>query len=196
MRVKLDLRPREVIVSERKKVDFLRLSALALVCLFLFMAGVSSVYGFILSRRLQGEKRELAAFVEVLQKRSTALNKELAELKSRVEAYKTALALAKDELPSLEFVSAVEKALLDEVWLSKLEIRPGEAAVSGYAMSEGEVVEFARGLLEDPLLLNVSLPVTRRVDRGGEELVEFNFGCSIKPLSLLKVRWGSDEPKK
>jgi len=187
MKVKLDLRPREAIIAAQKKVDVMRLTALTLICLFPLMACASLVCGFLLSQELTSQVKSLSLSVEMLKKRHADISDNLAALKGNLELYRKAVAFAKDELPALECLSAVEAALLDVMWLSRLEINAGRAMLQGYATTEGEVVEFARGLLVSPVISNVDLPVTRRVKRDGMvDVVEFSLNCSLRNLGDLR----------
>jgi hypothetical protein len=46
-------------------------------------------------------------------------------------------------------------------------------------------VEFARRLLASPVVLNVDLPVTRKIVKDREGIVEFNLNCSLKDFNKL-----------
>ncbi len=185
MKVKLDLRPREAIIAAQKKIDLVRLTALTLICLFPLMAGASLVYGFLLSQELASRVKSLNLSVDMLKKRHANISENLAALKDDVELYRKAIAFVKAEPPILECLSAVEAALSDATWLSKLEVRAGRATLQGYAPTEGEVVEFARRLLASPVVLNVDLPVTRKIVKDREGMVEFNLSCSLKSFNEL-----------
>jgi len=185
VKVKLDLRPREAIIAAQKKIDLVRLTALTLICLFPLMACTSLVYGFLLSQELASRVKSLNLSVDMLKKRHANISENLAALKDDVELYRKAIAFIKAEPPVLECLSAVEEALSDETWLSKLEIRAGRATFQGYAPTEGEVVEFARRLLASPVVLNVDLPVTRKIVKDREGIVEFNLNCSLKDFNKL-----------
>jgi len=183
-KAKLNLKPHREVLAAQKKVNSVRLLALSLICLFSFMAGISLLYGFWMSLELEGEQKSLNLSVEMLKKQHGLLSEELAEMKRDLKLYKEAVAFVKEELPALECLLAVETALLDEMWLSRLEIDSDRVALQGYAMTEDELLEFAREISASPVISNVDLPVMRRVKKRGKmDMVEFSLNCSLKRIA-------------
>ncbi len=187
MKMKLDLRPREARTPPQNEssASFARIVALTLICLLPLMTGAFLVYGFLLSQELALRAQALTLSVEALKKRHADIIEDLAVLKGDVELYRRAVAFIKAEPPVLECLSAVEGALSDATWLSRLEVKSGKATLQGYAPDEGTVMEFARKLLASTVALNVDLPVTRKITKDHIGVVEFSLNCSLKNFNDL-----------
>jgi len=187
MTVKVDLRPLGVKIFEKKKVDLPRVVALVLILVFVVVSCFTTVYGIFVLKELSAERQALEASVEKLTQESKRLDGYIAEVTERLDLYGKALALLREDIPSIEFFTAATAALPENVWLSDVQLVPGEANVNGYAFAENDIVAFALKLLNASVVSSISPLVTSKEERKGSEgqgqaLVKFSFSCTVKDL--------------
>jgi Tfp pilus assembly protein PilN len=185
MIVRFDLRPRSVIESSSKKIRYQRLVAAVLLLSFSLVTGITVVYGAMLSTSLRAERARLERVVEESQLENRRLVSQIKTLRAREKIFAGALSLLQKELPSLEFLGALEGALPPTVWLDKVSIKAGTATMSGNAYAENDIVTFARGLSASTVVTFVGLPVTTRSRRDGRDVVRFNLQCGVMDLEKL-----------
>lgn len=187
MTVKVDLRPLGVKIFEKKKVDLPRVVALVLILVFVVVSCFTTVYGIFVLKELSAERQALEASVEKLTQESKRLDGYIAEVTERLDLYGKALALLREDIPSIEFFTAATAALPENVWLSDVQLVPGEANVNGYAFAENDIAAFALKLLNASVVSSISPLVTSKEERKGSEgqgqaLVKFSFSCTVKDL--------------
>jgi len=187
MTVKVDLRPLGVKIFEKKKVDLPRVVALVLILVFVVVSCFTTVYGIFVLKELSAERQALEASVEKLTQESKRLDGYIAEVTERLDLYGKALALLREDIPSIEFFTAATAALPENVWLSDVQLVPGEANVNGYAFAENDIAAFALKLLNASVVSSISPLVTSKEERRGSEgqgqaLVKFSFSCTVKDL--------------
>jgi Tfp pilus assembly protein PilN len=187
MRVKLDLRPRDYIETERAPVHIGRILALVIVVLFIGVSSASFVYGFFLSRSLRTERVQLQDYIMRMQEQGGRMTAELRRLQGQVQDYGKALVILQQELPSIEFLSVLEKALPQGVWLEKMDISAGRVSMSGFAFTENDVVSFGRALSEATVIDSVGFPVTSRVRQDSGASVRFSLDCRIKDIMSVSA---------
>ncbi len=187
MRVKLDLRPRDYIDTERAPVHIGRILALVIVVLFIGVSSASFVYGFFLSRSLRTERVQLQEYINRMQEQGGRMTAELRRLQGQVQDYGKALVILQQELPSIEFLSVLEKALPQGVWLEKMDISAGRVSMSGFAFTENDVVSFGRALSEATVIDSVGFPVTSRVRQDSGASVRFSLDCRIKDIMSVSA---------
>ena len=187
MTVKVDLRPLGVKIFEKKKVDLPRVVALVLILVFVVVSCFTTVYGIFVLKELSAERQALEASVEKLTQESKRLDGYIAEVTERLDLYGKALALLREDIPSIEFFTAATAALPENVWLSDVQLVPGEANINGYAFAENDIAAFALKLLNASIVSSISPLVTSKEERKGSEgqgqaLVKFSFSCTVKDL--------------
>ena len=187
MTVKVDLRPLGVKIFEKKKVDLPRVVALVLILVFVVVSCFTTVYGIFVLKELSAERQALEASVEKLTQESKRLDGYIAEVTKQLDLYGKALALLREDVPSIEFFTAATAALPENVWLSDVQLVPGKANVNGYAFAENDIAAFALKLLNASVVSSISPLVTSKEERKGSEglgqtLVKFSFSCTVKDL--------------
>ena len=183
MKVKLDLRPRYLLESSRKKLNAARVLLVSLLLAFFLVGGTTLGLSFMKVRSMNSEAAMVSDQVAIQKAQNRKMANEIKRL-SEVEAvYTSALKLLKDELPALEFVNAVEAALPLGVWLESLTINPGKATLRGKAWVESDVVEFAKGLLDSGVVATVDFPVTTRIEKDKESMVDFTLSCLLRDIA-------------
>jgi len=203
MTAKVDLRPTGVKIAEIKKVDLPRLVALVLILVFVVVSSFTTAYGIFVLKRLTAERQALEASVQRLTLESKKLDGYLVETTGQLDHYGKALALLREDTPSIEFFSAATAALPANVWLSQVKMAPGRADVEGFAFAENDIAAFALKLLTASVVDSISPLVTsKETKRDGnreETLVKFGFSCNVKDLiGMLEVAEGAkkDEIKR
>lgn len=199
MTVKIDLRPLGVKIAERKKVDLPRVIAIALILVFIVASCFTSAYGIFVLRELTARRQALEASVEKLTLEGKRLDGYIAQNKEKLDLYEKVLSLLREDIPSVEFFSAVMASLPNEVWLSQVRLVPGRADVEGYAFAENDVAAFALKLLNASVTSSISPLVTSKETKKGKDeyertLVKFSFTCDIKDfLGTFEMAKGAEK---
>lgn len=180
MKVILDLRPLALVESQKQKLNIPRLLLVLFFAAFFLVGGTTLVMAFMRFRMLRTEVARLQDTLVVQNAQNDRMETELQRLSETEELYVSALTLLQEELPALEFLNALEKALPYGVWMKSVSIVPGRASLQGNAFNENDVVEFAKGLLDASIVVTVDFPVTTRVVLNNESLVAFTLSCRLR----------------
>ncbi len=185
MKVKLDLRPRYLLESSRKKLNAARVLLLSLFLAFLLVGGTTLGLSFMKVRSMQSEAAMVSDQVSIQKTQNKKMALEITRLSDIEKVYDSALKLLDDELPALEFVNAVETSLPLGVWLESITILPGKATLKGKSWVESDVVEFAKGLLDSGVVATVDFPVTTRIEKDKESMVDFTLSCLLRDIAAV-----------
>jgi len=185
MRVKLDLRPRDYIETEKTPLHIERIAALLISVLFVGISCATFAFGLFLSRTLRAERVQLESYIERMQEQGARMNAELRRLQSQMNDFGKALVILQQELPSIEFLSVLERSLPEGVWLEKADISSGKVSLSGFAYTENDVVSFGRALSEASVIESVGFPVTSRVKQENGGSVRFSLECRIRDIMSI-----------
>ena len=180
MKVKLDLRPRSLVESRRRKVNAARVLLVALFLAFVLVGGVTFGLSYL-------KVRGMGAQVAIQQAQNLKMSNEIKRLAGVEAVYVSALKLLQEELPALEFLNSIETSLPMGVWISSVSVTPGKANIKGNAYVENDVVEFAKGLLEAGVVSAVDFPVTTRVVKNQESMVDFTLSCQLRDLASISA---------
>lgn len=188
MKVKLDLRPRSLVEAGGKRVNAKRVLLVALFLAFILVGGVTFALTFLKVQGMRADVSMLNDQVAIQQAQNTKMAGEIKRLAGVEAMYVSALKLLQEELPALEFLNSIETSLPLGVWVSAITIAPGKATIRGSSYTESDVVEFAKGLLLGGVAATVDFPVTTRVTRNNESLVDFTLSCMIRDLAAISGR--------
>lgn len=185
MKVKLDLRPRYLVEASRKKLNAARVLLVSLMLAFFLVGGTTLGLSFMKVRSMNSEVSMLSDQVAMQKAQNRKMANEIKRLSDVEAVYTSALKLLEDEIPALEFVNAVETALPLGVWLESMTILPGKATLKGKSWVESDVVEFAKGLLDSGVVATVDFPVTTRIEKDNESMVEFTLSCLLRNIATV-----------
>ena len=188
MKVKLDLRPRSLVESRRRKVNAARVLLVALFLAFVLVGGVTFGLSYLKVRGMGAQVAMLNDQVAIQQAQNLKMSNEIKRLAGVEAVYVSALKLLQEELPALEFLNSIETSLPMGVWISSVTVTPGKANIKGNAYVENDVVEFAKGLLEAGVVSAVDFPVTTRVVKNQESMVDFTLSCMLRDLAGISAR--------
>ncbi|MFA7622102.1 MAG: PilN domain-containing protein [Aminobacteriaceae bacterium] len=180
MKVSLDLRPRAVVAAQKKQLNVARLFLVLFLVTFFLIGTATLVRAGFLFRSLKSSVRDIRNELQTQETSELRLNNELKRLAEEEALYVSALKILRDELPGLEFLQSLENSLPLGVWIQNISVLPGRATLQGRAYKEDDVVEFGKGLLDEPVVAAVDFPVTSRVAKDGQSLVDFSLACSLR----------------
>jgi Tfp pilus assembly protein PilN len=186
MSVRFDLRPEKYRGKAQKRQT--GRSALLFIVLFVASFGLSvgnALFGYFRLDSLRNEAASVSERMFSLERQAKELDRELQRLQQQEQLHAKVLSMVREDIPSLEFLVALEASLPGTVWVDRISIHPGRAEVEGYAYSEGDVVVFGNALSRATVVREVSLPVTNGVVRDGRRLVRFSLSCSLADLASL-----------
>ena len=187
MKVKLDLRPRSLVEAGGKRVNAKRVLLVILFIAFVMVGGVTFALTFLKVGGMRSDVSMLNDQVAIQQAKNAKMAVEIKRLAEVEAMYVSALKLLQEELPALEFMNSIETSLPLGVWVSAVTMAPGRATIRGSSYTEGDVVEFAKGLLQGGVAATVDFPVTTRVTRNNESLVDFTLSCMIRDLASISA---------
>jgi len=187
MKVKLDLRPRSLVESRRRKVNAARVLLVSLFLAFLLVGGVTFGLAFLKVSGMGSQVAMLNDQVAIQQAQNLKMSNEIKRLAGVEAVYVSALTLLQEELPALEFLNSIETSLPMGVWISSVSVTPGKANIKGNAYVENDVVEFAKGLLDAGVVATVDFPVTTRVVKNQESMVDFTLSCMLRDLAGISA---------
>ena len=188
MKVKLDLRPRSLVESRRKRVNAARVLLVSLFLAFVLGGGVTFGLAFLKVSGMGSQVAMLNNQVAIQQAQNLKMSNEIKRLAGVEAVYVSALKLLQEELPALEFLNSIETSLPMGVWISSVNVVPGKATIKGSAYVENDVVEFAKGLLDVGVVAAVDFPVTTRVEKNKESMVDFTLSCMLRDLASISAR--------
>ncbi len=188
MKVSLDLRPRAVVAEQKKQLNPGRLFVVLFMLSFFIVGTAVLVRGGLLYRALNSSVAHLEDTLAVQRAQNVRLGNELKRLSEEEALHVSALKLLQDELPALEFLQALESSLPLGVWIQNVSMLPGRATLQGRAYKEDDVVEFGKGLLDAAVVVAVDFPVTSRVTKDGQSLVDFSLACSLNNFETANLR--------
>lgn len=187
MKVKLDLRPRSMVEARKKKVNAARVLMVTFFLAFVLVGGVTLGMAFMKVKGMNAEIAMLSDQVALQQAQNLKMTNEIKRLAGVEAIYVSALNLLHEELPALEFLNSIETSLPLGVWISSVSITPGKAVIKGNSYVEHDVVEFAKGLLDVGVAATVDFPVTTRVTKDNESMVDFTLSCILRDLAALSA---------
>lgn len=190
MKVKLDLRPRSMVEARKKKVNAARVLMVTFFLAFFLVGGVTLGMAFMKVKGMNAEITMLSDQVAMQQAQNLKMSNEIKRLAGVESIYVSALNLLHEELPALEFLNSIETSLPLGVWISSVSITPGKAIIKGNSYVEHDVVEFAKGLLDAGVAATVDFPVTTRVTKDNESMVDFTLSCILRDLAALSAEDG------
>ncbi len=120
----------------------------------------------------------------VLVDQSARIDMEIGTLRLYKEKIKAYVAFSKEEMPSVEFLAALEGAIPNSVKLTRLEMKPGNVLMKGVALTDQDIIDFGSKLDSmRNIVTKVDAPVTAKDASGGRVILEFTIPCTIKTVS-------------
>lgn len=186
MTVKFNLLPEEYRDSEKK--EGLKPSFVLFISIFIFMmalgiavAGVGIIKIFAMRSEISG----LDVNRDVMKIQSEKLTQELARLKDQEAILVATNELFEKDMPILELLKQVALSIPGGVWLSSLSAESDNTLISGFSYNENDVVLFATGLAQSPIVRQVGFPNTKRITKDGHSVVEFRLNCVIGQSEIV-----------
>lgn len=193
MSVRFDLRPeRYRSKAQQRQSGRPGLVLVVLFAVFLALALGNTLLGYLRLESLRNEAASVSERMFSLERQAKELDRELQRLQQQEKLHAEVLSMVREDIPSLEFLAALEASLPGTVWVDRVSVRPGRAEAEGYAYSEGDVVVFGNALSKATVVREVSLPVTSGVVRDGRRFVRFSLSCSLTDLASLGDSTGGE----
>ena len=186
MQVLFDLRPPHLVQSQETRVDPIRLLSVLLFVVFVLLSVFNIAYT---TMQLNGVRSELAR-IRGEQTRVGENNDRLGSSIDGMRAFrdriKVYLAFTRQELPTVEFMAALEGAVPRGLKIANLEIRPGSVLMRGSALTDQDIIDFGAKLdgMRN-IVRKVDAPVTTRGAIGTRMISDFSMTCSIRTISEI-----------
>lgn len=186
MMVKFNLLPEEYRDTDKK--ESIKLSFLLFMGTFIFMVALGIAVAGIGVMKIFAMRTELSSLdvnKDVMRIQSEKLTQELNRLKEQESVLVATTELFKKDMPILELLKQVALSIPGGVWLSNLSSESEKTTIRGYSYNENDVVLFATGLAQSPIVRQVGFPNTKRVTKDGHNLVEFHLNCVIGQSEIV-----------
>ncbi|MDR3332080.1 MAG: hypothetical protein LBT08_05575 [Synergistaceae bacterium] len=123
------------------------------------------------------------------------LAESIEQMRAMKDATKLYLAFSREELPTVEFMAALEGAVTPGLKVATLDIRPGNVAMTGSALTEQDVIEFGGKLggMKN-IVAGVNAPVTTRGAIGETSISNYSISCTIKSISDIANAYSEPLP--
>jgi hypothetical protein len=199
MQVLFDLRPPHLVQSQETKVDMVRLLCVLLFVLFVLLSAFNIAFTTL---QLSGVRAELARIrgeAERAGENKNRLDSRLAGMREFTDGVREYLAFTSQELPIVEFMTALEGAVPPGLKIENLEILPGNVIIKGSALSDRDIIDFGAKLDSmRGIVRKVDAPVTTRGAVGAKIVSDFSMTCDIRSISEIANEYpeqsgGSDE---
>lgn len=190
MQVLFDLRPQHLVHEQETRVDPIRLLSVLLFVAFVLLSAFNIGY---ITLQLNAVRSELSALrgeearVGDNNARLTESIKSMRVMRDRIKAY---LAFTSQELPTVEFMAALEGAVPRGLKINNLEIRPGNVLMRGSALTDQDIIDFGakldgmRGIVR-----KVDAPVTTKGTLGSMIVSDFSMTCNIRSISDIAASY-------
>jgi Tfp pilus assembly protein PilN len=110
----------------------------------------------------------------------SATIKQMQALKTQIVAY---LEFTREELPAVEFMKTLEDTVPEGLKISSLNVIPGSALMSGSALGDDQILEFAANLdSKKYIVTRVDSPVTTKRELRNKLISEFRITCSLRKI--------------
>jgi hypothetical protein len=192
MQVLFDLRSSHLVQSQETRVDPIRLFSVLLFAIFVLLSIFTIVFTAL---QLNDARNELArirdeeARISVSNDRLASSIDGMREFRDRISEY---LVFTRQELPTVEFMAALEGAVPQGLKIANLEVSPGNVLMKGSALTDQDIIDFGaklgsmRGIVQ-----KVNAPVTTRGTISGRRVSDFSMTCSIRSINEI----ASDYPE-
>jgi hypothetical protein len=152
------------------------------VCLSLFNI-VNTMFKLRDVRAELGEKRSDQMIVNDSSERLLQAINELRALKDMATSY---IEFTRQELPTVEFLSALEGAIPNGLKVTDISIRQGNVMMRGASMTDQEIVEFSSRLdgIKN-IVIKVDAPVTTKNTINNRIISNFTITCNIKSVAAI-----------
>lgn len=184
MQILFDLRSPKLVQLQEKHVDPLRLLSMVLFGGFVVISLFNIAYTVINLRDVRSQLDSIKGEQTVLVDQSARIDTEIGTLRLYKEKIKAYVAFSKEEMPSVEFLAALEGAVPSSVKLTKLEMKPANVVIRGVALGDQDIVDFG-GKLDSMrnIVTKVDAPVTAKATSGSRIILEFTMPCTVKTVS-------------
>lgn len=196
MQVLFDLRSHKIVQIQERQIDALRLLSMLLFGGFVVISLFNIAFTVINLRDFRGQLDEVKQKHNTVMGQSALVDAEITTLRLYKEKIKAYVAFSKEEMPSVEFLAALEGALPGAVKLTKLDMKPGSVLLKGVAIADQDMVDFGNRLdgMRN-IVTNVAAPVTAKTTVGTKILVEFTIPCTIKSVSEVAASMAEMPPQ-
>jgi hypothetical protein len=169
---------------QEQQVDLTRLLS---VLLFVAFVGLSLFNIVHITIRLRDVRTDLASTEGeqlVISDQTERLGQRIAEMRKLRDKVRAYIEFTRQELPTVEFMAALEESVPDGVKISNLQIRPGSVTMRGSALTDQDISEFGARLNgRKDITTGVDAPVTTKTTLGSVMISDFSISCNIRSIS-------------
>jgi hypothetical protein len=169
---------------QEQQVDLTRLLS---VLFFVAFVGLSLFNIGHITFRLRDVRAELAN-VEgeqlIVSDQTERLGQRIAEMRKLRDKVRAYIEFTRQELPTVEFMAALEESVPDGVKITNLQIRPGSVTMRGSALTDQDISDF--GLRLDgrkDITTGVGAPTTTKATLGSRMISDFSISCNLRSIS-------------
>ena len=184
MQVLFDLRPPHLVQSQETRVDPIRLLSVLFFVVFVLLSIFNIAFTTFQLNNVRSELARLRGEETRVTDNNDRLGASIGSMREFRDRIKEYLAFTRQELPTVEFMAALEGAVPRGLKIANLEIRPGSALMRGSALTDQDIIDFGAKLdgMRN-IVRKVDAPVTTRGTLGARMISDFSMTCSIRSIT-------------
>lgn len=188
MKVLFDLRPKNIVMMQKTKISIFRLLVMLLFGACAFIAIFSMIFMGVRLSEINDEMAAMERENSRVTEDSFRIASTLGTMRQLRDTVRSYLDFAKQELPTVEFLSFLEGSVPRGLKITNIEIRQNGVAMRGTALTDQDIIDFAANLGRmTSLVTKVDVPVTTHTQapNGRNMLSQFSLTCSLRPMSEI-----------
>lgn len=186
MKVLFDLRPKNIVMMQKTRISIFRLLVMLLFGACAFIAIFSMIFMGVRLSEISDEMAAMASENVRVTEDSFRISSTLGTMRQIRDTVRSYIDFAKQELPTVEFLSFLEGAVPSGLKITSIEIRQNGVGMRGTALTDQDIIDFAANLGRmTSLVTKVDVPVTTHTQapKGRNMLSQFSLTCSLRPMS-------------
>lgn len=197
MQVLLDLRPQHLVKLQETKVDAVRLVCILLLSVFILLSIFNLGFTALELSNAQSELAAAQSELSGLRSGNNRLNESLKTMRDLREQTESFIELIRQDIPTVEFLAALEAAVPDGLKIQDIEMRENNVMMKGTALTDQDIVDFGEKLGGMRYIVRrVDAPVTTRGGAAGgggrgrgrtAENMQPSFSITCSILSLAEI---------
>lgn len=194
MRVHFDLRPPHLVQMQETKINPLRLAGLLLFAVFMLVSLFNVVYSMMQIHDMRQELNQVKFEQAQASDSGRLIARQIETMRALRDEVKEYVAFVKQDIPSVEFLAALEAAVPLSTKLSNIEMHQASVLMRGSSLADQDVIDFGSNLgAIRGVVAHVDAPVTTHRNDGRRMISDFTISCTINDLAAAAEASNSNE---
>lgn len=193
MKVLFDLRPKHLVQIQETRVDPMRLLTVLLFAVFVLLSSFNIGYMLYYMMNASAELSRMRNEEIIVLDNERRIAESLASSRAFRDSIRTYIDFMDQDIPTVEFLSALEGASPAGLKITTVEMRPGGVMMKGTSLTDQDIIDFGADLGGiRGVVTKVDAPITTHGRLGSRMISEFTITCGIGSLSDVAARYAAD----